>query len=763
MESPAMQMYSVYIPTYQPVGNVQVSPNSGRRTFIPDVDDLIKPQMYMLFNSLENAFLFYQRYAKAGGFTVRKGTQYEPRKGVIHNKWVPSIRTGCEACIRVKLNPDNLYFVYHFEESHNHSFVAEDDRYLLPENRSMNYVQEEAVNALSAINVGPVRAFNIMRTLYGGFDKVGATKVDFKNFKRDLNRYIAEYDADMVIKHLRRKKEFMPNFSMEYLTTADGVLRALFWADGDSKRNFNIFGDVVSFDATYRRNKYNMMFVPFTSVDNHYRNVTLGDAIIGDETAETYSWLLNAFRQAFGRAPPVIVTDHDPAMRKAIQDTWPESRHRLCMWHIMEKLTTKVGANLCNSTDFKKRLCDIVWTDALLPEQFETEWGVILADFDLVNHEWLQSIYQIRDTWIPAYYRDQHMSGLMRTSSRSESENHFFGHFCNPNCTLVEFLGHFDSAIEAQRHEHRKNDHDTRHTNPQTFAKEFVLEQQAANIYTRTIFVDAQLEIQTAIHKCGIGKWDDREDNFVNISVKDFSQTCTTFFQVMMRQLDMTVSCSCNMYEQFGLLCAHIFCVLRFLDIKQFPERYIMRRWTREAVPNSAPGAILGISESDDRYQQVNGVVMEITRSAESLINRLVPNFDALCAFRDHVVQYQSTADQAVVNAPPRSRRDRFGEITGYTQETPVTVRMPKTVRFKGMGKPSRMKSNREMAIIQSAEKKKGRECSNCKRRGHNIRTCTYPAREKADGSSESDEAALEGDDEEELEMRRVKETTKRS
>ncbi|XP_035838082.1 protein FAR1-RELATED SEQUENCE 5-like [Helianthus annuus] len=268
-----------------------------------------------------------------------------------------------------------------------------------------------------------------MRTLYGGFDKVGATKVDFKNFKRDLNRYIAEYDADMVIKRLRRKKEFMPNFSMEYLTTADGVLRALFWADGDTTRNFHMFGDVVSFDATYRRNKYNMMFVPFTGVDNHYRNVTLGAAIIGNETAETYSWLLNAFWQAFGRAPPVIITDQDPAMRKAIQDTWPESRHRLCMWHIMDKLTTKVGANLCNSTDFKKRLCDIVWTDALLPEQFETEWGVILADFDLVNHEWLQSIYQIRDTWIPVYYRDEHMSGLMRTSSRSESENHFFGQF----------------------------------------------------------------------------------------------------------------------------------------------------------------------------------------------------------------------------------------------------------------------------------------------------------------------------------------------
>ncbi|KAJ0482779.1 putative transcription factor FAR family [Helianthus annuus] len=386
-------------------------------TFIPNVDDSLKPKMHMTFDN--NAFLFYQRYAMAGGFTARKGSQYEPR-GVILNKYflcsnegtkpfkvidstqeadssnnksrskitrkVPSLRTGCEACIQVKLNDDKLYEVYHFEESHNHPFVTQDDRYLLPCNRRINYVQEKAVNALSAINVGPVRALNIMRTLYGGFNMIGATKFDFKNFKRDLNRYIAEYDVGMVIKRLKRKKEFMPNFSMEYLTTDDGVLRALFWADGDAKRNFNMFGDVVSFDATYRRNKYNMMFVPFTGVDNHYRNVTLGAAIIGNETAETYSCLLNVFRQAFGRAPPVIVTHQEPAMRKEIEDTWPESRHGLCMWHIMDKITTKVGAPLYNGTDFKKRLCAICWTDALLPDQFESEWGVILTDFDLANH-----------------------------------------------------------------------------------------------------------------------------------------------------------------------------------------------------------------------------------------------------------------------------------------------------------------------------------------------------------------------------------------
>uniref|UniRef100_A0A251VE20 Putative MULE transposase domain, FHY3/FAR1 family n=1 Tax=Helianthus annuus TaxID=4232 RepID=A0A251VE20_HELAN len=90
-----------------------------------------------------------------------------------------------------------------------------------------------------------------------------------------------------------------------------------------------------------------MMFVPFTGIDNHNRNVTLGAAILGSETAETYSWLLRAIKNAYGYAPPVIVTDQDPAMKRAIADVWPESRHRLCMWHIMDKLTTKISGKDC--------------------------------------------------------------------------------------------------------------------------------------------------------------------------------------------------------------------------------------------------------------------------------------------------------------------------------------------------------------------------------------------------------------------------------
>lgn len=175
-------------------------------------------------------------------------------------------------------------------------------------------------------------------------------------------------------------------------------------------------------------------------------------------------------------------------------------------------------------------MCFIVWTDSITPEVFEKEWAAILNDFNLSDNDWLASLYEIREIWIPAYYRHEKMSGLMRTSSRSESENHFFGKFCNPKCSLVEFLGHFDAAIEAQRHEHRKNDHDTRNTVPDIWS-EFVLEKQASQIYTRSLFFDVQLEIQAAIHSCSSVQLE-KIDDFVKFYIKDFEQLCTTFYEV---------------------------------------------------------------------------------------------------------------------------------------------------------------------------------------------------------------------------------------
>ncbi|GJY39199.1 FAR1-related sequence 5-like protein, partial [Tanacetum coccineum] len=68
---------------------------------------------------------------------------------------------------------------------------------------------------------------------------------------------------------------------------------------------------------------------------------SLVHGLLKKETAEAYGWLLRAFKKAFVRAPNIVVTDQDGAMRHAIAAEFPESKHRLCMCHIMQKIPAK--------------------------------------------------------------------------------------------------------------------------------------------------------------------------------------------------------------------------------------------------------------------------------------------------------------------------------------------------------------------------------------------------------------------------------------
>ncbi|KAI3820774.1 hypothetical protein L1987_08322 [Smallanthus sonchifolius] len=733
------------------VGIERISPITGRKYYRPDVPLSIRPEIGMIFLTLDEAFRFYDVYAKTGGFTVRKNTQVtkhglvtlkyfvcskegqkffckvdtlsesnDPNSVVKQRRNRPSIRTGCQAHLRLQLCHNNQYKVYGFVEDHNHIFVDSHDYQFLSAARKLSYNKEDLIYSLSKLNIGPVKSFNIMRTHYGGFDKTGVTAVDCKNFKRDINTFIGKYDADMVVKRLLRKKQYIPDFSCDYFNGPENSLAGLFWADQEMKRNYTVFGDVVSFDATYRSNKYDMLFVPFTGIDNHHRNVTFGAALLGSETADTYIWLLRAFKKAFGREPLVVVTDQDPAMKKAIQEVFTMSRHRLCMWHIMQKLAEKVGRTLRSDESFKKQICNIVWNDSIEPDMFETKWKEIITKFNLSSNKWLNDIFGIRDDWIPAYYRHEHMSGLMRTTSRSESENHFFGQVTNSRLTLVEFLTHFESAIEAQRYKHRKNDHDTRNTKPD-WITDYELEREADEIYTRNIFNDVQSEIYEAVHHV-TSLCVTEVGDFARFSIKDLKLEGSDLYQVLYREEDMVISCSCNRYEQYGLLCRHIFYVLRLCEVKVFPKNYVLKRWTRDAVPKQSVPPTSGIDVENENVDGVQGVVREIMSSTENLVNRLVHNMDQLVIYRDELKGKMVAADASCGVSQPIPKADRVAKLLGYNQPEEPSVYVPSGIRTKGCGSKKRFKPIREQ--VANKPPRRPRACHICGSEEHDRRTC---------------------------------------
>lgn len=176
---------------------------------------------------------------------------------VIKRRKRASQRCGCKALLRLRKTPcGNKYVVYKFFEKHNHSLVHENDYKYLRAARKLTFSKQLFLRQLSEANIGPTRAWKVMAQMYGGFENIGAIDVECRNYRRGLDNFIGNRDAQMVVEKLLSRQEFFSDFSVEYKQDKkDKTLVGLFWADSQAKLDYARFGDVVSFDATFRSNR----------------------------------------------------------------------------------------------------------------------------------------------------------------------------------------------------------------------------------------------------------------------------------------------------------------------------------------------------------------------------------------------------------------------------------------------------------------------------------------------------------------------------
>lgn len=69
------------------------------------------------------------------------------------------------------------------------------------------------------------------------------------------------------------------------------------------------YGDVVTFDTTYRTNQYSMPLALFVGFNNQLQNIVFAQALIRDERADTFEWVFNQFQSCMsGKDPTIIFT-----------------------------------------------------------------------------------------------------------------------------------------------------------------------------------------------------------------------------------------------------------------------------------------------------------------------------------------------------------------------------------------------------------------------------------------------------------------------
>lgn len=75
------------------------------------------------------------------------------------------------------------------------------------------------------------------------------------------------------------------------------------------------FLDSVIIDATYKRNRFNLILVNIIGVSNHGRNIMLAFSLLTDETKESYKWLFSELYKAWNKSDPTnFICNEDEAI-----------------------------------------------------------------------------------------------------------------------------------------------------------------------------------------------------------------------------------------------------------------------------------------------------------------------------------------------------------------------------------------------------------------------------------------------------------------
>ena len=151
-------------------------------------------------------------------------------------------------------------------------------------------------------------------------------------------------DVQNLLSHFKSKYAEDPMFFYTVQVDQENRMTKFFWRDGRSRVDHDCFGDVVVFDTTYHTNKYNLICAPFVGVNHHWQNVMFGCTFLLDETTDSFKWLFKSFLNLMGNYLPItIFTDQDQAMSNAIEEVFPNTHHRLCLWHISKNAPSRLG------------------------------------------------------------------------------------------------------------------------------------------------------------------------------------------------------------------------------------------------------------------------------------------------------------------------------------------------------------------------------------------------------------------------------------
>ncbi|XP_015964555.1 protein FAR1-RELATED SEQUENCE 5-like [Arachis duranensis] len=390
--------------------------------------------------------------------------------------------------------------------------------------------------------IRPNKTYLALANEVGGSSNLSYSEKDVRNFiTSNLRCADGNVDVKEMISYFMRMKYINLNFFYAVDVDEANQFKSALWVDARCRTSYEYYGDVVSFDTTYTRNKHGLPFASFVGVNHHGKSTLLGCALMGNEKIRCFEWVFKQWLRCMGSSLQAIITDQCKSMFGAIKNVLPDTRHRWCIWHIMKKIPHKLRI-YARYKEIDDRMHGTVWNVRSV-ESFEKDWSVFINEFNLERNIWLSDLYDERQMWVPIYFQGEFWAG-MRSTQRSESMHAFYGGYLHCKSGLVQFVHQYDSVLGNKEQKELEDD---------------AVDSKGVVPCSSSTTIERQFQQQYMLYG---------EPRSWNNIVKFDPST-------------HKIRCECNMFASRGILCCHCLAVYFYYEVDRVPSCYVLPRWSK--------------------------------------------------------------------------------------------------------------------------------------------------------------------------------------